>query len=77
MASDLGRVKFFKAALSSEEIADLQVTEREVAGFYLKESAYPPGFRIPKHSHANPSFILSFKELRQRFMEQSVGNVNL
>ena len=38
MASDLARVKFFKEALSSEEIADLQVTEREVAGFYLKES---------------------------------------
>jgi len=61
MASDLARVKFFKEALSSEEIADLQVTEREVAGFYLKESAYPPGFRIPKHSHANPSFYLSIR----------------
>ena len=37
MASDLARVKFFKEALSSEEIADLQVTEPEVAGLYLKE----------------------------------------
>jgi len=61
MASDLVRVKFFRTALSSEEIADLQVTEREVAGFYLKESAFPPGFRIPKHSHASPSFYLSIR----------------
>jgi hypothetical protein len=38
MASDRARVEFVKEALSSEEIADLQVTEREVAGFYLKES---------------------------------------
>src|SRR6266850_4735636 len=52
------RVKFYEEALTSHEIADLQVTEREVAGFYLKESAYPPGFRIPKHSHASPSFYL-------------------
>jgi len=61
MASDLARVKFFKEALSSEEIADLQVTEREVAGFYLKESAFPPGFKIPKHAHANPSFYLTIR----------------
>jgi len=61
MASDPARVKFFKEALSSKEIADLQVTERKVAGFYLKESAFPPGFRIPKHSHANPSFYLSIR----------------
>lgn len=32
MASELTRVKFSREALSSEEIADLQVTEREVAG---------------------------------------------
>ena len=38
MASDLERVKFFKEALSSEEIADLQVTEREGAGLYLEEA---------------------------------------
>lgn len=61
MASDPARVKFFKEALSSEEIADLQVNECEVAGFYLKESAYPPGFRIPKHSHTNPSFYLGIR----------------
>lgn len=61
MASDLERVKFFKEALSSEELADVQVNEREVAGFYLKESAYRPGFRIPKHSHANPSLYLNLR----------------
>lgn len=38
MASDPAGVKFFKEALSSEEITNLQVNEREVAGFYLKES---------------------------------------
>ena len=61
MASDLARVRFSKTALSSEEIAGFRVTEREVAGFYLGEGAYPPGFRIPKHSHANPTFYLSIR----------------
>jgi AraC family transcriptional regulator len=61
MASVLARVKFLKTALSSAEIADFRVTEREVAGFYLAEGAYPPGFRIPKHSHANPTFYLSIR----------------
>ncbi|MGH9907338.1 MAG: hypothetical protein ACRD8U_17350 [Pyrinomonadaceae bacterium] len=42
------RVKFYEEALSSQEVSELKVNEREVAGFYLKESAYPPGFRIPK-----------------------------
>ena len=58
MGASPTRVKFYEEALTSQEVADLQVTEREVAGFYLKESAYPPAYRIPKHSHENPSFYL-------------------
>ena len=52
------RVKFYEEALTSQEVSELSVTEREVAGFYLKESAYPPGFRIPKHSHARASLYI-------------------
>jgi AraC family transcriptional regulator len=52
------RIKFYEEALTSREVSQLKVTEREVAGFYLKESAYPPNFKIPKHSHARASLYL-------------------
>jgi AraC family transcriptional regulator len=31
---------------------------REVAGFTLSESAYPPDARLPKHSHARPYYSI-------------------
>jgi AraC family transcriptional regulator len=61
MAGSPTRVKFHGEALTSQEVSDLQVNEREVAGLYLKESAYPPGFRVPKHSHVHPSFYLAVR----------------
>jgi AraC family transcriptional regulator len=58
MGASSPRVKFYEEALTSQEITELKVTEREVAGFYLKQSAYPPAFRIPKHSHARASLYI-------------------
>ena len=40
MASELARVKFSREALSSEEIADLQVTEREVSDGKILQTRY-------------------------------------
>jgi AraC family transcriptional regulator len=52
------RVRFHGKALAESEIAKLRLAERQVAGFYVAETAYPPGFKTPKHSHVNGSLYL-------------------
>ena len=59
MASELARVKFSREALSSEDIADLQVTEREVAGFYLKESNWRRVCRMARYFRLDTRMRLS------------------
>ena len=54
----VSRVQFQDKSLTGGEIADLRLAEKEISGFYLAETMYPPDFRIPKHSHVNASFYL-------------------
>ena len=51
-------VQFYEQELATSELAKYQLHECHVAGFRLKEGAYPAGFRLPKHSHQHASFCL-------------------
>lgn len=42
--------------LSEQDISGLHAIEREVSDFYLTESRYPEGMKVPSHSHENASF---------------------
>jgi AraC family transcriptional regulator len=61
MRASSPRVRFHEEPLTRQEVSDLQLNEYQVAGLYLKESAYPPGFSVPKHSHIHPSFYLAVR----------------
>lgn len=52
------RAQFYEDALRGSEPAKFQLQERHVAGFRLREGAYPAGFKLPMHSHEHASFYL-------------------
>lgn len=51
-------VTFQKESLTSREVIDFHINEREIGGFNLTETLHPPGYTIPKHSHDQATFYI-------------------
>ena len=47
----LARWVYCEKALPARQLDGIHVMQQEVAGFYLTESIFPPGFHLPRHSH--------------------------
>jgi AraC family transcriptional regulator len=52
------RIRFVNDSLTEVEIAQLRLAAKQLGDFYLGEALYPPGFKIPMHSHINASLCL-------------------
>jgi hypothetical protein len=62
-------VSFCKESMTSREVIDFHINEREIGGFNLTETLHPPGYTIPKHSHDQATLYI----LLQGSLTESYG----
>ncbi|HEV8368788.1 MAG TPA: helix-turn-helix domain-containing protein [Pyrinomonadaceae bacterium] len=51
MTHEVGRARYYERIITARQLDAFHVTQREVGEFFLTESAFPSGFKLPKHSH--------------------------
>jgi AraC family transcriptional regulator len=66
MEKSPNRLKSFEQDASSYDPARFHLMDREIAGFNIVETAHPPNYMIPKHSH---EFAYFYIVLHGRFTE--------
>lgn len=72
MDSKLPRSRFHQRPLSGLDVSGFQLRTNEVHGFRLAESAFPPGYQLPKHSHEYGCFYLLLEgSLTEHFGKKS------
>ena len=51
MTQELNRSDYYKRIVGSRKLNGFALTQKQVAGFILTETAFSRGFRLPTHSH--------------------------
>jgi len=51
MTHEVGRARYYERTITPRQLDSFHVTQHEVGEFFLTESAFPSGFKLPKHSH--------------------------
>src|SRR6266498_3354581 len=71
MSQQLDRNHYYERIVGSRKLNGFALIQKEAAGFFLSETAFSPGFRLPTHSHRYHSLSIV---LEGRFSETNGTN---